>query len=114
MNKNLFYPILAALAFTPSQVILAADAPPASGAASPASSDQTAGVQSADVAYAKLDASQKQPAVKFATREEAQAWLANQQTLGKAFIKDVPNDPRNASAKLITLRAGLQERRLTG
>jgi thiol-disulfide isomerase/thioredoxin len=114
MKKHLFYPILVALVFTPSAVTLAVDPPVASGAASPASSDQTAGAQSADVAYAKVDASQKQPAVKFATREEAQAWLANQQTLGKAFVKDFPNDPRNASARLITLRAGLQERRLTG
>ena len=71
----------------------------------------------ADEVWRRVEASQKQPAVKPATREEAmtqaQSWFEGQRTTAEAFVKAFPKDSRRWQAKLLSIRAGLQLRRIT-
>ena len=110
------HPILQTLFFlAATAAVLAAEPTPTSP---PAPGGEVSAANDADEAWKQVEASQKQPTTKPATRDEAlaqaQTWFAGQRTACDSFVKAFPKDARRWQAKLLSLRAGLQERRLTG
>jgi thiol-disulfide isomerase/thioredoxin len=55
-----------------------------------------------------------QPASREAMMAQVFAWFNTQRAAADAFIQSYPNDPRHWQAKMYSLRAGRQLRRLTG
>ncbi len=111
--KHLIWP--AVLSLTVNAALLAADPSPTAPAAN---GSEAAQERDAEEAWQQVEAAQKQPTTKPTTKEEAlsqaQTWLAAQRTVCDAFAKNFPKDSRRWQAKMISLRAGLQEGRIVG
>ena len=74
--------------------------------------------KTADEYWAQIEALQKPPTEKPATREEAmtqaKAWFEKQQAANDAFNKAFPADPRRWQARLHSVRIAMQLGRLAG
>lgn len=74
--------------------------------------------KTADEFWAQIEALQKPPTEKPASREEAmtqaRTWFEKQQVANDAFIKAFPEDPRRWQARLLSVRITMQLRRLAG